>query len=670
LLVFRPTLERPAGPASGDAPAAVALLLLAAGFACCQPLSAAEAPAAPPPPPAKVFGALPENTDVVLSPNGELLAWADQTQVESHVVIFDVAARKELRELALLERLKLRGIFWSDDDTLLITSSETAQSTSVARNSREYYLHMAFDARDGATRMLPTPNSHATGLWAAALTRLVSVNAGKPHTVIMSSRQVCNSLQDCLLEVDTRTGNSTVLEMGKDHTVGWAIDRNGKPAAREDWDDRKQAYRLYALMANGRAREILRKDDSEAPRLAGLLPDASALVLLASNGHPHQAAWALPLDGSPARLLAEDPDADVTGTYTDSHTGAIVGVFIGGAETTVRWLDPQAQRRYEAVKRAFPDKQVFIYGWSSDDSRTLAEVQSATAPPVYYLVDFKTHHADTVAEEYPALQGVALGEFREINYKARDGTTIPAYLTMAPGKRQGPGPLVVLPHGGPNARDYPGFNWVVQFLATRGYSVLQPQFRGSTGFGEAFERAGFRQWGGLMQDDVTDGVRAMIDQGIADPHHVCIVGISYGGYAALAGATFTPSLYACAASINGVSDVRAWRQAQVPQSGWGRWVSASQSVVDERIGSAGDSRLDTRSPIHSIATIGIPVMIAYGSGDGVVPNAQSTSMAEALQKAGKSVTVVKLPDEDHWLSRAETRTQLLEALETFLKEHL
>lgn len=623
------------------------------------------------PPPAKVFGALPENTDVVLSPNGLRLAWADQTQAESHVVIFDVVARKELRELALPERLKLRGIFWSDEDTLLITFSVTAQSTSVTRSSREYYLHMAFDASDGSPpRVLPTPTGHAKGLLAAAFARLVSVNRAKPHTVIMSSRQACGTDQDCLLEVDTRTGNPTILERGKEHTVGWAIDRNGTPVAREDWDDRKQAYRLYALIANGRAREILRKDDSEAPTLAGLLPDTSALVLLASNGHPHQAAWALPLDGSPVRLLAEDPDADVTGTYTDAHTGAILGVFIGGAESTVRWLDPQAQHRYETVKRVFPDKNVFIHGWSSDDSRALAEVQSPTAPPVYYLVDFKTHRADIAAKEYPALEGVALGEFHEITYKARDGTTIPAYLTMAAGKRQGPGPLVVLPHGGPNSRDYPTFSWMVQFLATRGYAVLQPQFRGSTGFGEAFERAGFRQWGGLMQDDITDGVRAMIDQGIADPHRVCIVGISYGGYAALAGAAFTPTLYACAASVNGISDVRAWRRAHVPEGGWVRWVSASQSVMDERIGSEGDSRLDTRSPIHSVAAITIPVMIAYGSGDGVVPNAQSTSMAEALQKGGKSVTVVKLPDEDHWLSRAETRTQLLGALESFLREHL
>jgi dipeptidyl aminopeptidase/acylaminoacyl peptidase len=344
-------------------------------------------------------------------------------------------------------------------------------------------------------------------------------------------------------------------------------------------------------------------------------------------------------------------------------------VFIGGSDTKIRWLDAQAQHRYDAVKRDFPDKQVFIYGWSTDGSRTLAKVESPSAPPVYYLIDFKTHHADIAAEEYPALESAALGEFREITYKARDGTAIPAYLTLPPGKQPGTAPLVVLPHGGPNARDYPRFDWMVQFLATRGYAVLQPQFRGSTGFGEAFERAGYRQWGGLMQDDVSDSVKAMIDQGIADPHRVCIVGMSYGGYAALAGAAFTPTLYVCAASVNGISDLQAFIQETAPtQDRWLRYVSAAQSQWKERLGSG--SALDAKSPINHAAAIRIPVFIGYGTGDGIVANEQSLRMAEALRKAGKPVTLVKLPDEDHWLSRAETRTQLLKELESFLKEHL
>jgi len=394
-------------------------------------------------------------------------------------------------------------------------------------------------------------------------------------------------------------------------------------------------------------------------------------VLLANNGRAHRAAWALPLDGSPQKLLAEAPDTDVTDAYVDSSTGAILGVYGSGIKPGMHWIDAAAQHRQEVLERAFPNRTVVMTGWTKDHTKVLARVESPSSPPIYYLVDFTTHHADIAAEEYPALAGVTLGEFSEITYKARDGTVIPAYLTLPAQKGSGPGPLVVLPHGGPQDRDYPVFDWVVQFLASRGYAVLQRQFRGSTGFGDAFRVAGYRQWGGLMQDDVTDGVRAMIEKGIADPKRVGIVGMSYGGYAALAGAAFTPDLYACAISVNGVSDLQALLEAKVPQSAPGyRVLSTAMSEWTERIGSPTDTALARKSPINSINSISTPVMIVYGNGDAVVPNAQSERMAKALNAARKRVTVVKLADEDHWLSRTDTRVQLLRAIEGFLHDNL
>jgi dipeptidyl aminopeptidase/acylaminoacyl peptidase len=675
--VHRQTDSRPAWGRSAarfDRVQLAAALVFLTAFVCGASCWAAEGASPATAPPVAAFGALPANTDVVLSPSGTRLAWVDHEHDKPRVVMFDVDARKELRVLALPERLKLRRLLWNDDETLLITFSETYASWTSNRTSREYFINMAYDVSGGDGRMLPAANlvpGRVKGRngEAAAFAYVVRLRVAAPHTVIMATHG-CHASVGCLIAVDTATGEPTVIKSGDDHTVGWIVDRNGQPVAREDWDFLKRAYRVYALSGNN-VREILRRDDNDAPDLAGILPDDSALVLLAANGRPHQVAWSLPLDGSPATVLAED-DADIESVFTDTYTGAIIGVYVGGARTKVHWLNPQAQQRYDAVKRAFPRQEVAVYGWSSDGSRTLAMVETPSTPPVYYLIDFKTHHADVAADEYPALEGATLGEFREITYQARDGTAIPAYLTLPPGKRAGPAPLVVLPHGGPHARDYPGFDWVAQFLATRGYAVLQPQFRGSTGFGETFERAGYRQWGGLMQDDVSDGVRAMIEQGIADAHRVCIVGMSYGGYAALAGAAFTPDLYACAASVNGISDLRALMESSVPSTGvYGyRIISTAESIWKERIGEQSDPRLGAKSPINSVASIKIPVMIAYGTGDGVVPVEQSTRMADALQKAGKPVTVVKLADEDHWLSQAQTRTQLLEALEAFLKQHL
>ncbi len=451
--------------------------------------------AAPPPP--EAFGSMPAESDVVLSPDGHWLAWTDRTESKPRIIMFDLPGRKIQRVLAVPERVKVRDLQWSDNETLIIILSETTESKYSKDPSRENFRTLAADVSGGDTRMLPVrdpnfPNRKGNVIPAG----LISIRASNPHTVMMATGYVCT----CLLEVDTRTGKYTVIKNGNDYTTDWVVDRNGRPVAREDWDWRHHAYKLVAL--NGaKVREILRKDDSEHPQIAGLLADGSAVVLLAANGRSHQAVWAIPLDGSPAKLVAEDPSADITNVFTDPYTGAIIGVYLSGSVADVRWLEPSAQLRQDVVQRAFPGRQVHVYGWTADGTKTLASVETPSSPPIYYIVDFTTHRADIAGEEYPALAGVPLGEVKEISYEARDGTAIPGYLTMPATKPAGPIPLVVFPHGGPQSRDYLAFDWLAQFLTSRGYAVLQPQFRGSTGFGDAFREAGYRQWGGLMQDE-------------------------------------------------------------------------------------------------------------------------------------------------------------------------
>ena len=618
--------------------------------------------AAPPPP--EAFGSMPAESDVILSPDGHWLAWTDRTESKPRIIMFDLAAKRIQRVLAVPDRVKVRDLTWSDNETLIIILSETTESKYSKDTSRENFRTIAADVSGGDSRMLPLrdpnfPNRKGNVIPAG----LISARASNPHTIIMATGYVCS----CLLEVDTRTGKYTVIKNGNDYTMDWVVDLNGRPVAREDWDWRRHAYKLVALTGE-KVREIFRKDDSEHPKIAGLLADGSAVVLLAANGRRHQAVWAIPLDGSPAKLIVEDPNADITNVYADPYTGAIIGVYLSGSVADVRWLEPPAQQRQDTVQRAFPGRQVHVYGWTADGTKTLASVGTPSSPPIYYIVDFTTHRADIAGEEYPALAGVPLGEVKEISYKARDGTSIPGYLTLPAARPSAPIPLVVYPHGGPQSRDYLAFDWLTQFLASRGYAVLQPQFRGSTGFGDAFREAGYRQWGGLMQDDVTDGVRAMIAQGIADPHRICIVGFSYGGYAALAGAAFTPDLYSCAASISGVSDLPALMRGEVPL--YEGTISNSMSDWKAHIGGPHDANLAAKSPINSVKAIKIPILIVYGTGDSVVPNAQSQNMALALKSAGKNVSVAILAGEDHWLSQTETRVQVLKELEAFLGQHL
>ncbi len=623
-------------------------------------------------PPPEAFGALPAQTDLQMSPDGHWLAWLDHIQPKPRVVIFDLVTRKPQRILAVPERVKLRALVWNDNETLLIGLSETKESSDSKEKSQEYYRFIAHDVHGGDGRMLPMdPDALARHeKQNPPLVRLIRANTSKPHTVIAAAYGGCRAVvAGCLLEIDTATGRAAVLKVGNEFTNNWVVDRDGQPLAREDWDWHQKAYRVYALEPDDRIKEIIRTNDSEHPNLQGVMPDNSGLVLLATNGRPHQAAWVLPLDGSAMRLLIEDPDADVEATGTDPNTGAVISALIGGGENgSTKWVDAHAQHRAEVLEKTFPGKTVEMISWSVDGTKLLAKVETPSSPPLYYMIDFTTHHADIAGEEYPALANVALGRAEQITYAARDGTTIPAILTRPPGDGAAPVALIVLPHGGPNAHDPFRFDWLAQFFATRGYAVLQPQFRGSTGFGQAFQEAGYRQWGGLMQDDVTDGVKAMIDRGIADARRICIVGASYGGYAALAGAAFTPSLYRCAASINGVSDLPALMRSEVPL--YDGAISTNKSFWKVRIGSPNESRLSAVSPINSVKSIEIPVLIIYGTGDGVVPNEQSQHMISAMRSAGKKVEVDILRGEDHWLSQTDTRTQVLRTLDAFLKANL
>jgi dipeptidyl aminopeptidase/acylaminoacyl peptidase len=228
-------------------------------------------------------------------------------------------------------------------------------------------------------------------------------------------------------------------------------------------------------------------------------------------------------------------------------------------------------------------------------------------------------------------------------------------------------PLVVFPHGGPYARDTADFDWWAQFMATRGYAVLQPQFRGSWGFGADLYRAGHKQWGRGMQDDITAGVQDLVRKGIADPKRICIVGASYGGYAALAGVAFTPDLYACAVSVNGISDIP--QMAGFIRERGGDDSPAYRSWQD-LIGNPGDQDIIAFSPSRAVESIKAPILLIHAANDTRVPPSQSRIFADLLRRKGKDVELIELPGEDHWLSTGQSRLAVLEALDRFLKAHL
>jgi dipeptidyl aminopeptidase/acylaminoacyl peptidase len=267
---------------------------------------------------------------------------------------------------------------------------------------------------------------------------------------------------------------------------------------------------------------------------------------------------------------------------------------------------------------------------------------------------------EPIGDTYPYIPDESVAPIKSIVYRARDGLQIHGYLTMPLGKVDGPIPFVVLPHGGPYSRDYKEFDYIAQMIASRGYGVLQPNFRGSTGYGGAFLEAGFREWGRKMQDDVTDATKWLIDQKLADPSRICIFGWSYGGYAALMGAIREPTLYRCAASMAGVTDLKHIQ----PNSG--RMLSGVAVPVLN-----GDrSLIAENSPAKNADKIMIPILLAHGEQDLNVSVEDSTEMEAALKSAGKKVDSIYFGGDDHFLFLEGDRIAFLKKLDSFLRENL
>lgn len=266
--------------------------------------------------------------------------------------------------------------------------------------------------------------------------------------------------------------------------------------------------------------------------------------------------------------------------------------------------------------------------------------------------------------DYPLIGPEAVGAISTISYKAGDGLALDGILTLPPGREAKNLPVILLPHGGPNAQDTERFDWWAQAFASRGYAVFQPNFRGSTNRDTAFMRAGNGEWGRKMQTDISDGLAELVRRGIADPKRACIVGASYGGYAALAGVTLQKGLYRCAVAVAPVSDLSDMYWTDYRQSGGNRMLRRS---LNDSLGPL--ANFAAVSPRRHARDASAPILLVHGKDDTVVSFKQSSAMADALKEAGKPYEMVVLREEDHWLSRSATRQQMLDAAMRFVSQH-
>jgi dipeptidyl aminopeptidase/acylaminoacyl peptidase len=611
--------------------------------------------------PLEAYGKLPSLEIGAVSASGGEVAVVVTNGEERRIVVKDLA-KNTTPLLATVGDTKVRELRWAGDDDLILTSSSTQKPMTVIADRAEWFFASEIDVRNKKLHpLLGDAEGSMNVLQGSAVVRTV---AGRPLVLLEGVSFVNSRGVLSLFQVDLAHAGTRLVETGLNDTSDFIVGPDGRAVAQTVYDRSSGRWTLRARQGSI-WRDVLSRDEPiDPPGVAGLGRTPRSVVLVGQEKDDFH--WQeVSLDTGQASDL---PSAPAQGAIHDPATGLLIGLHaLVGDDERYTFFNPADERVWNAVVAAYPGDRVRLVSWSNDRREILVRVDSATLGPAYALVDLAARTGSWLGAEYEGLKASDIGPVRPLRFKASDGLELTGYLTLPNGRDPKGLPLIVLPHGGPAARDYPGFDWWAQAMASRGYAVLQVNYRGSDGFGWAFEKAGFGEWGRKMQTDLSDGVAYLASQGVIDPKRVCIVGGSYGGYAALAGATLQKGVYRCAVSFGGVSDLRSLIIYDRNRGGreaatryWDRFMGAKD---------VNDPILARYSPLAQAASADIPILLIHGKDDTVVPLSQSTDMAEALRRAGKPVELVVQDNADHWLSLGTTRLEMLKATMAFVEKH-
>ena len=364
--------------------------------------------------------------------------------------------------------------------------------------------------------------------------------------------------------------------------------------------------------------------------------------------------------------MYENPYVDVSGLSYSKKRKVLTAISYVKEKREMKFLDAVAEKRYNRLKKELGDYEVVITGVNKNEDKFLVRTYSDRSLGSYYFYDQASDKLSKIAEVSPWINESELAVQKPVSYTSRDGLTINGYLTLPVGVEAKNLPVVMNIHGGPWARDNWGFNPEVQFLVNRGYAVLQVNYRGSTGYGRKFWEASFKEWGKKMQDDVSDGVKWLISEGIANPKKVGIYGGSYGGYATLAGLAFSPELYACGVDYVGVSNLFTFMKTIPPY--WQPFIKMMYEMVGDP--EKDSLLLESASPVFHADKIVAPLFVAQGKMDPRVNIAESDQMVEAMKKRGIDVEYLVKDNEGHGFRNQENRFDFYGSMEKFLAKHL
>lgn len=607
-----------------------------------------------------LFFGNPEISSAQLSPDGNYLSFLKEYEGIMNIWVKKIDEPFDKAKPLTDSKRPLAGYFWSEDSKNILYVKDKDGDENLNVFVVNPYEITENNKLPLSRNLTPLKDIRA---------RIQLVSKKNPDKIIVAINDRDKAWHD-LFELQISTGKLTRIFENENRITGFNF----------DWDenlrllyqtDEKGNNIIYRILGDT-VLKIYETNVKENAYVVGWTEDNSKVYLVSNKGDVNfSTLYLLNIDTGEKVKIASDPKnkVDIDGVYLNDLTHKLTSIDYIYDKKEIHWLDKYWEAVYKLLKTKFPNQEVDFESVSKDHSKFLVSIWSDTFVSKTYFFDAKTNHLVYQYTPQPELKKYEthFAEMKPITYLSSDGLEIPAYLTLPKGKELKNLPVVVLVHGGPKGpRDVWGFNSAVQFLANRGYAVLQPNFRASGGYGKKFLNAGDLQWGKLMQDDITWGIKHLINQGIADKNRVAIMGGSYGGYATLAGLTFTPDMYAGGVDIVGPSNINTLLDS-VPAY-WEAFKAALYEMVGNPETEEGKKRINEASPLFSVDKITKPLLIIQGANDPRVKQAESDQIVVALRDKGKKVEYLLADDEGHGFKKPINNLAMFAQIEKFLSE--
>ena len=589
----------------------------------------------------------PEKSSFKISPDGNYIAYMKPWKSRMNVYVVDIKTDVEKRLTSSSER-SIYGFLWLGNNRIGYVKDDGGDEN----------MHFYAIDKDGSNEIDLTPFENVKA------TIVDDLEEDLDHVILGLNKR--NQQIFDPYRVNINTGKMEMIAENPGNISGWLTDHDGKLRIAVTSDGVNTSL-LYRKSESDEFKSILTTDFKEGISPLFFTFDNKNLYVSSNRGRDKSAIYEFNIEQvQENKLIFEHEEVDVSSLMFSRKRKILTGVNYTVAKTKRVFFDDWRENIQNKLETKLPGYEVGITSFSKDETKAVVVTYSDKSRGTYYYYDISEDKLTDLGKVSPWLNEDHMAEMKPVKYTSRDGLTIHGYLTLPKGSTGKNLPIVVNPHGGPWARDSWGYSSQVQFLVNRGFGVFQMNFRGSTGYGREFWEISFKQWGKSMQDDITDGVKWLIDEGIADPNRIAIYGASYGGYATLAGLTFTPDLYACGVDYVGVSNIFTLLETLPPYWELGR------HMMYEMIGNPDTEKdiLKAASPIFHVDSIRVPLFVAQGANDPRVKQAESDQIVEALKAKGVEVPYMLKEDEGHGFYNEENQFDFYREMEKFLKKHI